>query len=582
MTDLRDGHLPVADRTRIRHAVGRLWRAERGATVAVVALYCATSLIGLAGPWLLGRIIDEAAAGTNTATIDRLAAAIVAFALLQLIANRFARYTAHRLGERTLARLRETFVERTLRLPTATVEKVGTGDLMTRSSSDVATIGMLTRQALPELFLAAVQVVFILTAVFLVSPLLGACALIAAPTLWWVTRWYLHRARSGYLAEGAANTEMSQALAETVEGARTMEVLRIGRYRIDTGDTKLTELIRTRRYTLFLRSVLFPVAELSYALPIAVVLLVGGLGYINGLVGLGAVVAATLYLQQLSEPLDTVLMWLEQLQRGSASFARVEGLAALDDDPSTTDTEPVDDRISLDGVRFAYRGGRDILHGVDLHVEPGEHLALVGPSGAGKSTLGKLLAGVERPHTGSITIGGADIADLPPEQLRQRVALVTQEHHIFIGTLRDNLILAKPDATDTQITAALHAIDADLLDRLPHGLDTELGPGTTTLDADAQHIALARLILANPHTLILDEATALLDPTTARRTERSLAAVLKGRTVVSIAHRLHTAHDADRIAVIDHGRIVELGSHEHLIAADGAYAHLWHTWHGDR
>ena len=224
-------------------------------------------------------------------------------------------------------------------------------------------------------------------------------------------------------------------------------------------------------------------------------------------------------------------------------------------------------------MRFAYVEGRDVLHGVDLDVGVGERIAMVGPSGAGKSTLGRLLAGIHPPRTGAVTVGGVGLVELPLDDLRGHVALVTQEHHVFVGTLRENLALAAPPgATDDDIRAALDAVDAlDWVDALPDGLDTVVGSGGRALTAaQAQQVALARLVLADPHTLVLDEATSLIDPRAARHLERSLAAVLEGRTVIAIAHRLFSAHDADRVAVVEDGVISEFGSHDELVAAGGS------------
>jgi ABC-type multidrug transport system fused ATPase/permease subunit len=232
------------------------------------------------------------------------------------------------------------------------------------------------------------------------------------------------------------------------------------------------------------------------------------------------------------------------------------------------------------GARYAYRPGHDVLHGVDLRLRRGERLAMVGPSGAGKSTLGRLIAGIHPPTGGSVTVGGVPLVDRPLNALRREVALVTQEHHVFVGSLADNIRLGKADATVAEIEDALADVGAlDWARALPDGLDTEVGSGAYELTpAQAQEVALARLVLADPHTLVLDEATSLIDPQAARDLERSLSAVLEGRTVVAIAHRLHTAHDADRVAVVEDGNITELGSHDELLALGGSYASLWRSW----
>ncbi len=276
---------------------------------------------------------------------------------------------------------------------------------------------------------------------------------------------------------------------------------------------------------------------------------------------------------------DSILYWVEFLQRGGASFARVEGIGAQIE-PAPEVLVPESDRIEVRGVRYSYVDGHEVLHGVDLVVQPGERLAVVGVSGAGKSTLGRLIAGVDRPAEGSVLVGGVPVADLVAAG-EQQIVLVTQEHHVFIGTLRENLAMAAPDAPDERLAEALRTVDALWFDELPDGLDTRLGAGGLELDpARAQQLALARVEVADPHTLVLDEATSSLDPATARHAERAIAAVRESRTVIAIAHRLQTARDADRIAVVDAGRIVELGSHDDLVALDGAYATLWRSWHG--
>ncbi|WP_307837806.1 ABC transporter ATP-binding protein [Sphaerisporangium krabiense] len=553
----------------------------------VVLVNGLASAAGLMGPWLLGRVIDtiQAGSGDVLGAVDRLAFGAVLFTVAQTVLAWWALKIGYRFGERTAARVRERLLKRALALPPRVADRLPFGDLIARGSTDASLVAATLRFAVPEVLVAVVHALFLIVAVLVLNPLLGLCGLVCSIGVAAAVRWYLRRARPAYAAVAASGAELADVIAGTAKGARTVELLGLEHRRTQATEAALTHARSARLWALWLRTVLFSWSDVSLALPVAGVLLVGGALYTNGLVSLGIVVTATVYFRQLVGPLDTLMLWIEQLQGAGASYARVEGAAGIPGEeppppPNAQDAGPADgDRIEVSDAHYSYTGARDVLHGIDLVVRPGERLAVVGTSGAGKSTLARLLAGLDRPHTGSVTIGGTPVADLPPDHLREHVVLITQEHHVFHGTVRDNLRIARPNATDEEMHAALDAVGAAWLAGLPRGLDTEVGHDTHLDGAGAQQLSLARVVLADPHTVILDEATAQLDPGTARRTERSLAAVLRGRTVIAIAHRLQTAHDADRIAVMEAGELVELGTHDELVSAGRVYGRLWRSWH---
>jgi ABC-type multidrug transport system fused ATPase/permease subunit len=575
--------LPVAGGREVRRYVRAVLTADRRELSAVVGLYAAATAAGLVAPRMLGDIVSGVQAGAAGRSIDVLAAIIAASLIVQSGLIRYGALAGTRFGEGLLARLREDFVNRVLALPLSVVERAGSGDLLSRSSRDVASLSQSARYALPATLTAALSVVLTLGAVALDSPVLLLPCLIVVPPIWLVSRWYLRRATAGYLRENAAWAEMTESLAETTEGARTVEALRLGPARRRRADADMAGSYAAERYTLRLRSVFMPAAEASYVLPLAGTLAFGGYAYLRGWCTIGQVTAGALYATALVKPMDELIQWLNQLQTGGAALARLLGVAQVAADREPGDERPRGEELVAEAITHAYRaGGREVLKSVSLRVRPGERIAIVGPSGAGKSTLGRILAGITAPSAGSVTVGGVELTRLPLDELRCRVALVSQEHHIFRGTLRENLTLGLQDAGDEQVLAALAAVEATgWAQALPGGLDCVLGSGGAALSsAQAQQVALARLILADPHTLILDEATSLLDPRSARRLERSMAAVLDGRTVVSIAHRLHVGHDADRVIVMDNGEILESGPHRELVQAGGAYAALWDSWHG--
>ena len=575
--------LPVAGPRDVRAYAAGLARRHPRALALSLLLYAGAALAGLVAPRLLGALVESVEQGTTLAYVDRIALLLALAVLVQTALTKWSRTISLVLAERVFADLREDFLERVVALPLSTVERAGSGDLLSRTTSDVDTLAKTVRYAVPEVLVATVTVVLTAVAALVVAPLVASAMLVSAPVLWLSTRWYLRRAPQGYLAERAAYATVTAGMAESAESARTIEALGRQAERVARTDEDIARAYAVERYTLRLRTIWFPIVDLSFVTPLVGVLLLGGWLYSRDLATLGEVTTVALYVQLLLDPLDRLLGWLDELQVGASSLARLVGVADVPDDRTPSGAEPDGEELLADDVRFAYREGHDVLHGLDLAVRQGERLAVVGPSGAGKSTLGRLLAGVHGPRTGAVTLGGVPVLDLPLERLRTEVSLVTQEHHVFVGTIGENLSLAKDDAGDAELRAALDAVDAlEWVDLLPDGLETAVGAGGLALTpAQAQQVALARLVLADPHTLVLDEATSLLDPRAARHLERSLAAVVTGRTVVAIAHRLHTASDADRVAVVEDGRVTELGSHDELLALGGSYAALWASWQSE-
>ncbi|MDX6261593.1 MAG: hypothetical protein QOH84_3281 [Kribbellaceae bacterium] len=574
--------LPVADSAEVRRHARRIARRHPRALITTMSLHALAAVSGLAAPRLIGTLVEDVQRGTTASKVNQVILVIAVFIVAQSLLTRWARFRSFALGEQVLAELREDFVDNALALPIGTVERAGTGDLLSRTSRDVDALSRTVRFAVPETIVALVTIVFTVAATLLVGVWVLLPMLAMVPALALSTRWYLRYAKDGYLRENAAYAQMTSSLAETVEGARTVEALQRYEERVRRTDDDIHGSYKAERYTLRLRTIYFPVVEVGYFVPIVGTLLFGGWLHINGHISLGAVTAGVLYVNQLIDPVDRLISWMDELQVGGASLARLLGITDVPDDRTPSGRTPDGELVEARDVRFSYVDGRDVLHGVDLTIQPGERIAMVGPSGAGKSTLGRLVAGIHPPRTGSVSVGGVGMTELPLDELRQQVALVTQEHHVFVGTLRDNLSMAREDASDAELLDALAAVDArEWAEALPDGLDTRVGSGQLALTpAQAQQLALARLVLADPHTLVLDEATSLIDPRAARHMERSLAAVLEGRTVIAIAHRLYTAHDADRVAVVEDGRITELGSHDELVARQGSYAALWASWHG--
>ena len=427
----------------------------------MLGLYALAAITGLIPAWVIGKIINLATTNTlHTSDITRLVIILLVSSLSFALLTFLARAQSYKLGETIFATLREEFLASVLALPLIDVERAGTGDLLSRTTNDVEALSRTVRFALPEWMVAILQAVLTLVAMLLISPLASIGAIVSIPFLVFSTRTYLKFAPPGYRRERMSYATMSGTISETAEGARTIDAHQLSSRQSRRIEGDINESYFSEIYTLLLRMNWFPTVESAFALAVATTLAWSGWLALHHHLSIGAATTLTLYVVQVNDPLDRIIMWLDELQIGQTSLARLVGVSVVTDNRPTKGPEPTSEVIVMDDVHYSYRAGRDVLKGITLTVRPGERLAIVGPSGAGKSTIGRLLAGIDAPRQGSVTVGGFALAGLPLDTLRRHVALVTQEHHIFIGSLRENLSLAKPDATLQEIENCLESVDA--------------------------------------------------------------------------------------------------------------------------
>lgn len=621
--------LPVATAARTRAALRTLVRPDRGLALTGIGVLVAATVVGLLVQPLLGRIVDIVADGRPAGDLTLPVVLLIAVAAVQGVTTTLGLTRVARLGETVLARLREQFVERALNLPADRLERAGSGDLTARVTGDVARVTEAVRSALPEMARSVLAIGLTLGALALLDVRFLLAALLAVPVQLLTARWYVRRAVTLYADQRVANGAQQQQLLETIGGAVTVRGHRLEERHTERGADRSRKAVDLTMRSVNLVLGFYGRLHIAEYIGLAAVLIAGFWLVRDGAVSIGTATAAALYFHSLFGPVNAALVLLDDAQSAAAGLARLVGVTDLaeqpepkpgkpeaagrpepgrrepDGEPLPGEPEPAgkttpgkaapasvprqrvaspEAAVSVHAVSHAYGPGRPVLHEVSLTLAPGEHVALVGASGAGKSTLARIVAGVQQPTAGTVTGPTAGAVTAPAGPGGPSVVLVTQEVHVFTGTLADDLRLARPDATDDDLRAALATVDAlDWAAALPDGLATVVGEGGHRLDAArAQQLALARLVLADPALAVLDEATAEAGSAGARALERSAGAALTGRTALVVAHRLTQAVAADRVVVLEAGRVVESGPHEMLRDADGPYAALWRAWSGSR
>lgn len=577
--------LPTASGAESLAALRTMLRGHRRLTAAAVTVLVAGTGVGLLTAPLLGHIVDLVVERRGSRALTVPLVLLIVVALVRGAAAAVGSTLVARLGETVLAAVREQFIERALRLPLERVEAAGSGDLVSRVTSDVSMIAKSVRQALPEFTRSALTIVLTFVGLAVLDWRFLMAALLAMPVQVLSVRWYLRRAAPVYAEHRVATGALQHQLLDSVGGVRTVRAFRLNR-----AHTALLEQRSASARDLALGGIhivtgFFSRLNLAEYIGLAAMLGAGFLLVDNGSVSIGTATAAALYFHSLFNPVNATLFLIDDAQSAGASFARLVGLSKLPAEQTAPGGRaPADGSVKVSALSYAYAAGVPVLRKVDLEVRGGERVALVGASGAGKTTLAKVIAGVHEPHGGTVSLGGVDAAELGAAGVRRAVTLISQEVHVFAGPLAEDLRLARPEATDEEVRAALSRVGAlEWAQALADGLDTVVGEGGHRLTVtQAQHLALARLVLADPPIAILDEATADAGSAGARVLEEAALRALEGRTGLVVAHRLPQAATADRVVVLDEGRIVETGSHDELVAAGGRYAALWAAWSDSR
>jgi ATP-binding cassette subfamily B protein len=561
-----------------------LWPHRAGLAFAFVLVIVATTA-NQAGPRLLAWAIDH---GILARKPDVLVTAFIAYlvAIAVGVVTSWLRtgYTG-RLGQRLMYELRLRVFAHLQRLSLDFYTEERAGRLMTRMTSDIETLANLFQDGIVDLVVQGLTLA-VITAVLLTMNVKLTLVMIAliVPSMVGLTLWYTRRSDTGYARVRDRIADVLSDLSESLAGIRVMIAYGQRERSVRRHREVIAAHFEANVEMAKVGAIYAPGTELIGALGQIAMLWFGASMVARGELTLGALTAFVLYLSSFFAPIQHLVQLYTTFQSGQAAVRKLRELLATRpsvlEQPDAKPLPEVHGEIELSHVRFGYDPERPVVEDLSLSIAPGEMLAVVGPTGAGKSTLAKLVGRLYDPQGGVVTIDGPDLRGVTLHSLRTQLGVVPQEPFLFHGTLRDNLLFGRPDATDADLAEACHEVGLDeVLARMPLGLDSPVFERGASLSAgERQLIALGRALLAKPRVVVLDEATSNVDMQTEARIERAMERLLGGRTAIVIAHRLATAKRADRIAVIDGGKLVELGSHDELIARGGRYAQMYATW----
>jgi ATP-binding cassette subfamily B protein len=571
--------------TRRRLAVlVRLARPYRARTALAVVTLLGFTLVALLPPYLAKLAVDDGIAEGDLGRLTIIVVAFVAAGIAAFALSGAQTYFTGWVGERALADLRIDLFRHLQKLSLGYYERNRTGAIISRITNDVEALDQLVTDGLSSLVQNSLLLVGTAVVLFLLDWRLALATLIVLPLMAGATAWFRSRSNRAYRRVRERLGLVTATLAEDISGMRvvqsfTREPASQATFR------GVNERYRESNYeTVVLNGLYFPAVDVLSSVATAIVLGFGGALVVDGSLTVGTLLAFTLYLANFFDPVQQLSQLYNTFLSAAAALDRIT--AVLDEEPEVVDAPDaaplprIEGHVRFEHVRFGYGNLPEVLHGLDLDVPAGTTVALVGHTGAGKSTIAKLLARFYDPREGRVTIDGHDLREVTQASIRTQLGIVPQEGFLFSGTVADNIAFGRPGASREDVEAAAAAVGADaFVEELPDGYDTELGERGFRLSlGQRQLVAFARALLADPRILILDEATSSVDIGTERRIERGLRRLLADRTAFVIAHRLSTIRRADVIVVLDHGRVVEHGTHEQLIAAGGAYTRLYGDW----